>query len=106
MDSRNTLLPFHDSWKARLAVTRPTTSRVGSEGGKLTGTMSNERGSIEITDRTIDGSAVEFKVKREFNGNSLIMTYKGALNGDDLKLTVTVEGRDRPGREMTAKRVK
>lgn len=77
-----------------------------SDGTKLTGSMSNQMGSTDITDGKVDGANVEFKVKREFNGNSFVMNYKGKVEGDNLKLAITVEGREMPARELTAKRVK
>lgn len=77
-----------------------------ADGTKLTGSMSSQMGSSDITDGKVDGANVEFKVKREFNGNAFVMNYKGKVEGDDLKLAITVEGRDMPARELIAKRVK
>jgi hypothetical protein len=41
-----------------------------------------------------------------FQGNEMKMVYKGKLSGDELKLTRTREGSDRPPAEFTAKRAK
>ena len=49
---------------------------------------------------------MSFKIKREFNGNAFVMNYAGMVAGDELKLKMTVEGRDMPAREMTLKRAK
>ncbi|MBM3736604.1 MAG: hypothetical protein FJW39_12540 [Acidobacteria bacterium] len=54
----------------------------------------------------VDGDNVSFKIKREFNGNAFVMNYAGMVAGDELKLKMTVEGRDMPAREMTLKRAK
>ena len=86
--------------------TTELTMDLKADGNKLTGTMTNQMGSTEISDGKADGNKVEFKVKREFNGNAIVMSYKGTVEGDDLKLAITVEGRDMPAREFTAKRVK
>lgn len=61
-----------------------------SAGNKLTGTLDNGGGKgapAEITDGTITGSDVSFKVVREFNGNSVTTTYKGTVSATELKLT-------------------
>jgi hypothetical protein len=77
-----------------------------AEGGKLSGTIASPMGDTAITDGKVDGSTVSFKIKRERNGNSMVMTYKGTLEGDELKLTSSMEGSGRPPRELVAKRVK
>jgi hypothetical protein len=77
-----------------------------ADGEKLTGSMASPMGETAIADGKIDGAAISFKIKRERNGNSMVMTYKGTLAGDELKLTSTMEGSDRPPREFVAKRVK
>ena len=77
-----------------------------ADGEKLTGSMASPMGEIAIADGKVDGAKISFKIKRERNGNSMVMTYKGTLAGDELKLTSTMEGSDRPPREFVAKRVK
>lgn len=76
------------------------------EGKKLTGTVGGGRGNAEISDGKVDGDKVSFKVVREFNGNSMTMNYKGKVSGDELKLTMEMEGGQMPAREITAKREK
>ena len=82
------------------------TLNLKADGSKLTGAMEGRQGPTEITDGKIDGDNVSFNVVREMNGNTMKMAYKGTLAGDELKLTVTMEGSDRPPREITAKRAK
>lgn len=58
-------------------------------GSALTGSVSQpgrEGNTMEtpITDGKVDGNNISFTVKREFNGNSFVTTYKGALDGDNL----------------------
>lgn len=67
-----------------------------SEGEKLTGTLTNSFGEVAISDGSIKGDAVAFKVTREFNGNKFTLKYVGKLAGDEIKLTRTFEG-EAPG---------
>jgi hypothetical protein len=79
-----------------------------ADGEKLTGTMSGPMGAgaAEIQDGTVQGDSISFKVKREFQGNAMVLIYKGKVAGDEIKFTSQREGSDRPPREMTAKRAK
>ncbi|MGO8932888.1 MAG: hypothetical protein ACLQKA_10355 [Bryobacteraceae bacterium] len=82
-------------------------------GSALTGSVSQpgrEGNTMEtpITDGKVDGNNISFTVKREFNGNSFVTTYKGALDGDDLKLEISRPTRDGSTRtnNAVAKRAK
>jgi hypothetical protein len=86
--------------------TRTQSMTLKADGAKLTGSLEGPQGPTEITDGKIDGDNVSFMVVREMNGNTMKMAYKGTLSGDDLKLTMTMEGSDRPPREFAAKRAK
>ena len=86
--------------------TRDVTFNFKTAGDKLTGTMSGRQGDVEITDGKVKGDEVSFNVKMSFQGNEMKMVYKGKLSGDELKLTRTREGSDRPPAEFTAKRAK
>ena len=44
-----------------------------------------------------------FSVSASFNGNDVKLNYTGKVAGDEMKLTLSIEGRDRTI-EMTAKR--
>jgi len=88
-----------------------TTFNFKAEGEKLTGTMSGRQGDVAISDGTIKGNAVSFKVVREFNGNKFTLAYKGTLDGDTIKFTRTFEGEAPGGQapppvEFTANRAK
>jgi hypothetical protein len=75
-----------------------STLTLKSAGGKLTGQMDNGRGGpTEISDGTISGSDVMFKVSREFNGNKVEQTYKGTVSATELKLTVEGGGGGKGG---------
>ena len=86
--------------------TRETTFNLKAEGDKLTGTVSGMQGDNPISDGKVSGDEVSFKVKVSFNGNDFAMVYKGKVAGDEIKFTRTIEGREAPPTEFTAKRVK
>jgi hypothetical protein len=86
--------------------TNTQTLTLKAAGDKLTGSMEGGRGgAVEISDGTIMGAAVAFKVVREFNGNKFEQTYKGTLAGDELKLSMD-NGRGRGPQDITFKRAK
>jgi len=69
------------------------------DGASLTGTVSQpgRDGNVmetAITDGKVDGNNISFTVKREFNGNSFVTSYKGTLGGDSLKIEISRPGRD------------
>jgi hypothetical protein len=86
--------------------TREVPMTFKADGAKLTGTVAGMGGETEITDGKVDGDKISFTVKREFNGNSFVMTYKGVVAGDEIKFSVLREGGDQPAREFSAKRAK
>jgi hypothetical protein len=88
------------------------TLNLKADGGTLTGTVSGGMGrggnaEQEISDGKVDGNNISFAVKREFNGNTMVITYKGTVDGDTIKLDVTRPGRgggDPVTTSVTAKR--
>ena len=75
----------------------PTTQTLTlkSAGGKLTGTLDNgggKGGPSEITDGTVNGNDVSFKVVTTFGENTITRVYKGTASATELKLTVDTEG--------------
>ena len=82
------------------------------DGAALTGTLTRpgrDGNAMEtpISDGKVDGNNISFSVKREFNGNSFVTTYKGTLDGDSMKIEITMPGRDGNTRtaNVVAKRV-
>jgi len=78
--------------------TMQVTLTLKADGSKLTGTVSmpgrgGEMMEMAISDGKVDGDNVSFSVKREFNGNSFVTTYKGTVDGDTMKLDITRPGR-------------
>ena len=86
--------------------TRELTFTFKAEGEKLTGSMSGQQGDSEITDGKISGDQISFTVKINIQGNERKFLYKGTVSGDEMKVTRTTEGGNRPPQEFTAKRVK
>jgi hypothetical protein len=64
------------------------------DGEKLAGSMSNEfMGATPITDGTVKGGELTFKLKMEGGPNgAMTINYKGMVKGDELALTSTFEG--------------
>jgi len=81
---------------------RKSSMTLKAEGAKLTGTMEGRQGAVEIQDGKVDGDNISFSVTRKFQDNEFKMNYKGKVAGDEMKLTIEVNGNEM---EMTAKRV-
>ena len=92
--------------QGRNGNTMTVTMNLKADGSKLTGTVSGRAGDTDISDGTVEGDNVAFKVVREFNGNKITSNYKGKLSGDTIHFTVTSEGgnMNMPAREFDAKR--
>ena len=58
----------------------------------VTGTMSNQMGDVQITNGKVTADTITFDVVRNFNGNSITMTYSGKADGDAIKFTRTFNG--------------
>lgn len=80
---------------------RESTMTLKAEGAKLTGSMEGRGGPVEIQEGKVDGDNISFVVVRNFNGNEVKINYKGALKGEELKLTMGFGDREM---EITAKR--
>jgi hypothetical protein len=95
------------TWKAALETPNgsfDTTFKLKVGGDKLTGTTASQFGELPISEGKVDGDNVSFSVSASVNGNDFKLNYKGKVSGDELKLTVIVEGRDRSF-DLVAKRV-
>jgi hypothetical protein len=90
------------------------TFELKADGSKLGGTVLGPMGNKnEIIDGKIDGNNVSFAVKVDAMGNEMKIVYKGAVSGDEMKLTFTMEGGmggpgggGMPPMELVAKRQK
>lgn len=94
-------------WTAQMpgrnGETREVTYNFKADGDKLTGAMSMPMGDREIKDGKVSGDQISFKVPLEFNGNSIVLVFKGEVSGDTIKFTRGREGSDQT-QEFTAKR--
>lgn len=67
-----------------------------NDGGKLSGTLEGggggKGGPQQITEGTVTGANVSFKIVRDFGGNSVTQNYKGTVSATELKLTMETEG--------------
>jgi len=73
------------------------------DGTKLTGeTTSQMMGKSTITDGKVDGDNLSFSIKVNFQGNDMVLSYKGKVTGDTMKLTSEFPGG--PSIEWNAKR--
>jgi len=106
---------FNGKWTAevpsRQGGTTTNTFTFKVDGAKLTGTMTSQMGSMDITNGKVDGDNISFDVVREFNGNSFTLSYAGKADGDSIKFTRTFKmagGGDGqqgpPPQEFTAKK--
>jgi hypothetical protein len=87
--------------------TRTQNMEFKADGATLTGSMEGMNGNATpISEGKVDGSTITFKVVREMNGNTMKSVYVGTMAGDEIKFKMTMEGRDGPAREFTAKRAK
>jgi hypothetical protein len=71
------------------------------DGEKLTGTVSNTYGEEQITEGTVKGGDISFIIMA--GGGQFKLVYKGKVDGDQLKFTVTIG--DMGDSPMIAKRV-
>jgi uncharacterized protein (DUF2147 family) len=86
---------------------RQVTITLKQDGNNLTGSVPGMRDNppTEITNGKVDGDNVSFEVKREFNGNTMVMKYDGKVSGDEMKLKITRDTQNGPmTSEVTAKK--
>jgi len=83
--------------------TTPTTFIFKVDGEKLTGSMTGPQGDIPLQEGKVAGNQISFSTTLDFGGNSIKIVYKGAVNGDQIKMTREREGSGQP-REFTIKR--
>lgn len=86
------------AWRAEYKMSRGRshtfTLTLRSSGGTLSGTISSPRGSVKITEGTIDGRNVSLMVKRRANYDEIDITYTGTIDGDAMQLSMRVGVRE------------
>jgi hypothetical protein len=70
------------------------TMTLKADGEALTGTVTTHMGDQAIKDGKIKGDELTWFTIYERDGNSMKIMNKAKLNGSEMKVTVTVEGRD------------
>ena len=70
------------------------TAKLDLKDGVLTGTVAGRMGDAPIGDASFKDGQVAFTVTREFNGNKLVIKYKGKFEGDTITGTIERPGRD------------
>lgn len=64
-----------------------------ADGAGLTGSTTGPDGTeIKIADGKVDGNSISFTVSFDFGGQPLTIHYKGVLSGQEIKLTMDIEG--------------
>ncbi len=84
--------------------TMPMTFTFKVSGESLTGTVSTPQGEIPIQEGKAAGDQISFSTTLDMGGNTVKILYKGALSGDQLKMTRQREGGSGQPREFTLKR--
>ena len=82
--------------------TMTTTFTFERDGGKLTGTLGSQRGDMEISDGTIEGNKISFKLVMTRGDRTIEMTYSGTVEGDTITGTMQTPRGEQP---WTAQRV-
>ena len=83
--------------------TREVTLNFKADGSSLTGSITGQRGEVQISDGKVDGDNISFAQVMEFNGNQVKLLFTGKVSGDEIKFTRQREGGNRK-QEFTAKR--
>jgi hypothetical protein len=92
------------TWRGSMETpqgSREVTLNLRADGNALTGTISGRQGETPIQDGKINGDNISFNIVRKMQDREFKMEYKGKLQGDDLKMEITVGERTM---EMTLKR--
>ena len=85
-------------WQARYTTTEGRSHEfiltIKASGGVITGTLSSPRGSVPITEGTLNGRDVAFTVTRRADYDQIDVTFKGRIDGDAMRLTRQVGPRE------------
>lgn len=57
------------------------------DGSALTGTVTTQRGTTDISNGKVDGDNISFDQVVNFNGNEFKITYTGKADGETIKFT-------------------
>lgn len=65
-----------------------------ADGENLTGSVSSHMGEISIHEGKVKGEELTWVLLMERNGNQVRINNKAKLTGKEMKVTISVEGRD------------
>ena len=68
-----------------------STAKLKQDGEKLTGSVTGRFGETEISDGSVKGDQVNFKLKRERDGQTFVIKYSGKLAADTIKGKIEFE---------------
>ena len=86
--------PAAGEWDAAMNTpggTRNFKIKLKVDGEKLTGEVGRESGSLPLTG-TVKGNDIQFSYTVNYNGNDLVLTMSGKVDGDTIKGTVSFGG--------------
>lgn len=85
-------------WRAHYTTTEGRshefTLTLKASDSALSGTISSPRGSVAITEGTVNGRDVSFIVRRRANYDEIEVTFKGSFDGDVMRLVMRVGPRE------------
>ena len=89
-------LDVSGKWKGQIGDSgRDVLFQLKSEGTKVTGSMSGPDGEPRpITEGQLNGDNISLTITSEWQGSPLKLLVKGKVAGDQMNLTMEVEGRD------------
>lgn len=97
---------FNGKWTADVQGrngTQTVTFEFQVSGSALTGKVTTQRGSTDISDGKVDGDNISFTQVMTMQGNQMKVTYTGKADGNDT-INFTRQMGDNPGTPVVAKR--
>jgi hypothetical protein len=71
----------------------PVSFTFKADGAKLSGSTTGPDGTeIKIANGMVDGDNISFSVSFDFGGMPLTIAYKGVVSGQEIKLTMDIQG--------------
>jgi len=71
----------------------PVVFNLKADGAKLTGSTTGlDGGEVPINDGKVDGNTITFTVTFDFGGMPFMLSYKGIVSKDEIKVTADVLG--------------
>ncbi len=86
---------FVGGWEFAIETGRGSFSQTFAftlEDGTLSGTVTSQIGTSELTDLSHEGGTLTFSVTRTFGDNSFTQTFTATVSGDEMTGTITTAG--------------